>query len=219
MPFLKLESTVEFIKQRQPLIISSGMGLLLMIIVLILSITMSGSHDSKQIKLFSQQLQSDQKQALTQLNRIEHHIAQLSTQVEKIGISNKEIQHIHQQMLILQKNIDQLSQKTDKAYFQKAIAEENQKLIEKLNTIQTRLDPLKKHSATATTLSVHALPFQIAGIDIWNGQPMATIKIGTEFALMAVNDTRSGWTMINIDFDTARVIFKNTHNQYVQVKI
>ena len=63
------------------------------------------------------------------------------------------------------------------------------------------------------------LPFQIMGIDIWNGQPMATIRIGNESDLMAISETRAGWTLIDIDFSISQVIFKSPQNEYLRIKV
>lgn len=193
-------------------------GIALLILILLLAAVLS-LHSGKQIQLSASQLHIDQKQALTQLNRIENHITQLNNHIDKTSIPHEEIQALNQQLATIQNNIDTLNKQTDKTRIQQTLAEENQKLIEKLNSIQNRLDLLKKVSQSNKKLSSKMLPFRIMGIDIWNGQPMATVHIGNDSDLMAISETRAGWTLIDIDFSASQVIFKSPQNEYLRIKV
>jgi hypothetical protein len=175
-------------------------------------------HSSKQVQLATFRLHLDQKQALTQLNQIESHLTQLSSQMNKAYIPRVELQALHQQLSTIQNHIVDISKQTEKLPTQQIAMADNQKLAAKLEAIQRLLVQLKS-PALSPHPALRTLPFHILGIDIWNGQPMATVHMKGEFTLMAVNDTCAGWTLTSIDFETKQVVFKSPQHQYLKIKL
>jgi hypothetical protein len=173
---------------------------------------------SKEIQHTTSQVQRDQKQTLSALDHIENDISAFNTQLNKIGTPQAEIKAMHRELRLIQDAITGLRQDTNNMPTQALLAKENQKLLDKLNTVHTLLTQVKKRPGFGHKLPIR-LPFRVLGIDIWNGQSMAEVEIGSEFALMAVNDTRAGWTLVRIDFDNAQVVFKNSEHHYLNIKL
>lgn len=66
-------------------------------------------------------------------------------------------------------------------------------------------------------LSAKSLPFRVSSIDIWNGTPQATIYDKNGVDLMGKNESRGGWRLVRMSFDTGKVLFQNRHHQFVRL--
>ncbi len=206
------------VKRYWPILLGS-ISLLFIVSVPILFLCFPGFSNNKQFKISTQQLQLNQRQALAQLDRIENRLTQLSNHADKASISSEETQLLNQQLTTIQHGIENLhGEKNDT--IQQAIVKENKQLYQKLDKIQNLLDQFKiKNYSHSLNHSSIAMPFRIISIDIWNGQPMATIQLGREPALMAEGDSRAGWTLVQINFEASEVVFKNRNQQYRRIKV
>lgn len=200
-----------------PIFVSSISLLFIIISLSLLCLRSPDISNNKQLKLSTHQLQLDQKQTLEQLARIENHLTQLNAHTDKANVSSEETQLVKQQLAAIQHSIEILQGDTHEGNIQKAIAKENQVIYQRLDKMQNLLARLKQHSQPVN--SSHTIPFRIISIDIWNGQPMAIIQLGRELALMAEGDSRAGWVLIQINFETAEITFKDSNLQYRRVKV
>jgi hypothetical protein len=68
-------------------------------------------------------------------------------------------------------------------------------------------------------LAPTALPFTVVSIDIWNGEPEATINLNGMPDLLSRGDSRAGWKLASLGFDSGEAIFSNAHHQVVKVRL
>lgn len=176
------------------------------------------------------QLQNDQTLGLKQLNHLQLQLTGLDTTLKQQSVTQL-IQTIQIKLNTLETAIDKLSEQSAPKTLQSIIEIENQKLFahliqsqkikSRINTssqLNTKISNSHKKSYSHY-LTAKSLPFHVIGIDIWNGQAMVTVSNSGESALMALNDTRTSWTLIDLNFETSQVIFKNRRNQLIKITV
>lgn len=198
-------------------LVGGALGFIL-IVTLGVSSTYTTLNTSHQTQLVNSHLQNNQKVALKQLQQIETRLISLNTQLKESAVSTDEIKAISAQLNDIQTVIHKLNNRDSNVQIQSIVEKENQKLFEKLTKVQKLIQQAKQQTVSHR-LSSMALPFQVLGIDIWNGQPMLTVTHQDESALMAKNDSRSGWTLIDLNFESSQVVFKNRQNQFVKLTV
>lgn len=179
------------------------------------------------------QLQSDQILSLKQLKHLQLQLIGLDTTLKQQSVIQS-IQTIEIKLNTLEAAINKLSEQSTSKNLQSIIEAENQKLFTHLvqsQNIKSRINTSNQHNTAKTShsntnqksyshrLTAKSLPFHVTGIDIWNGQAMVTVSNSGESALMALNDTRTGWTLIDLNFETSQVTFKNRRSQLIKVTV
>jgi uncharacterized protein YlzI (FlbEa/FlbD family) len=164
---------------------------------------------------------AEQQQTLIVLNHLEAKVNQLAVQIAHLdqNKAKEEIISINAHLNNIEQTIDQLNSVNSIQLLQEIITQSHDEVINKVAELQQQIQHLKKQLIPPAYLPVSKLPFKVISIDIWNGTPQATIQLNRTADLMAQNDTRSGWTLITINFDPAYVIFKNTRNQRIKVDL
>ncbi len=163
-------------------------------------------------------LSKQQQQLSQQLNSIETHLNNLSTQINKSKTVNPvTVEALSQQLNAIQQGLTNLNQQNNFKNLQTTLENSQQAMVEKLQSLQKNLQQLKQRLSPQVYLPLSTLPFKVISIDIWNGEPEATIMIDGNATLMAKSDTYAGWTLTDISFDPACAIFLNNHHQLVKV--
>ena len=166
----------------------------------------------------SHQKNEQEQLVFQQLNRIENHLATVNQSLQNTHSSSSEqFTHLSNQLNSIQQSISQLNSDERVQQLKTVFSETNQAVIDKLQNLQQTLQQLKKQMTPRQFLSAKALPFKVTSVDIWNGEPQATITIDGSSMLLAKEDTQSGWMLTDISFEPALVIFKNTKQQFVKI--
>lgn len=193
---------------------------LIFIVFLSVALTLNSQQERYLFKTLSD---NTQKQAISAFNHIETLLTQLETKIEKPKMPKIEIHFIAQKIKELETTMQNLNFRAEITSSQLNTIIDNQKIIHNSKAIQPNLlsKAIKKSRALSHKLVMKpgSLPFKVVSIDIWNGHPMVTIKKDTEFSLMEVNESDSGWILTKIDFDTSIATFKNHHQQCLTIKI
>ena len=167
---------------------------------------------------FSYQKTGQEQLVFQQLNRIENHLATVNQALKNIHSSSPEqVAHLSNQLNIIQQSMKQLNTDEKTQQLKTVFSDASQAIMNKLQNLQQTVQQLKKQMTPRQFLSVKALPFKVKSIDIWNGEPQATIAIDGSSMLMAKEDTQSGWMLIDISFEPALAIFRNNKQQFVKV--
>lgn len=199
-------------------LIGGTLGFILLVALGVCS-TYATLNTNQQTQLVNSHLQSNQKITLKQLQQMEARLISLNTQLKENAVSPEEIKAISAQVNDIQSVIHKLNDHDSSSQIQSIVEKENLKLFEKLTKVQKLVQQAKQQTVSHRYLSSMALPFQVLGIDIWNGQPMLTVAHKGESALMAKNDSRAGWTLIDLNFESSQVVFKNRQNQFVKLTV
>lgn len=189
------------------LIALPALGLLL--ILLGLMSHHSNTHDSSQ---------SVQSQKLTQ---IERQLENLSVAVSKPTVSeSSDSPKVQQQLAQIEQQLAGINLPKQSANITGVVLKSKQAVLAKIQAMQTLLQTIQTQVTPKQYLPVTALPFQVAGIDIWNGRPKATLRVGHDVAPpLGVNDSQDGWTLVHLQFSPAEAIFKNARGQEVKVTL
>lgn len=206
----------QFIKNFDPRFI------LLSVVIVILSIVSGflirhfelGDFQKQSVVLA--QISGNQKATLTQLNQMQANLNHLSVAIKNNDLNKEDLTILSKQLTAIEASILHLNPQTSNETLKTLIADENTKLVNQFLKKQKRA---QKHKNSRNTFSLSKLPFNVASIDIWNGQSMATISMGSETTLMGEGDSRSGWTLLAINFDESSAIFKNKYNQLIKLSI
>lgn len=199
--------------------LASGVFGFILVVALGICSTYTTLNTRHQTQLVDFHLQSNQKITLKQLQQMEAQLISLNTQLKVNSVSPDEIKAISAQLNDIQTVIHKLNDHDNSTQIQSIVEKENHKLFEKLTKVQKLIQQAKQQTVSHRYLSSMALPFQVLGIDIWNGQPMLTVAHKGESALMAKNDSRAGWTLIDLNFESSQVVFKNRQNQFVKLTV
>lgn len=163
--------------------------------------------------------QSSEQHVIMHLNQIETTLKNLNATILVNSTGHKiAINDAVNKLNAMQSELVQISTDKQSQEIQGLIIKDNQKITDQLQSIQHQLHHLQQ-TRSKKELSARSLPFQVISVDIWNGEPQATIALYNSVELMAQNDRRSGWKLISISFSPAQVIFKNQHDQYVKINI
>jgi len=167
---------------------------------------------------FSHQRNGQEQLVFQQLNRIENRLATVNQVLQNTHSSSPEqVTHLSNQLNAIQQSISQLNSDERTQQLKTVFSEANQTIIDKLQNLQQTLQQLKKQMTPRQFLSAKALPFKVTSVDIWNGEPQATITIDGSSMLMAKEATQSGWMLTDISFEPALAIFKNNKQQFVKI--
>ena len=157
------------------------------------------------------------------LNRLTHIEARLEVLAKKQDNGQnptaEEMQTISNQLNQMQTEMNGLHIKNNAPQIIDAVNQSNQTLSKALTSLQGQVQSLQSQVHPIHYLPVTALPFSVIGIDIWNGVPKATVKIAGEAALMEVSDSRSGWTLVQLNFTAAEALFVNANQDFVKVRL
>lgn len=78
------------------------------------------------------------------------------------------------------------------------------------------VEALKKPS---NMLADTELPFEVLGLDFWNGVPLVSVKMGVHNDLMGLGETRSGWRLCDMNVQAGSLVFANKHDEQVYINL
>lgn len=198
---------------QQPIV---GGAVLIFIILIFLSFGLLVHHSHKEMPVNV----VSGSTLLQQLKQLETTLTQLSHTLQSSNHDSVASTHtILQQLQTVQSDLKTVSTHQDTHAIQQLLITENHTLSQQFATLQTQVAQIKKQVTPTAYLSISALPFVVIGVDRWNGEAQATIKIQGTADLMARNETRAGWTLMDLTFEPAQAIFKNYKNQLVKVTL
>ena len=89
-----------------------------------------------------------------------------------------------------------------------------------MSHLQMSINQLRERLYPKALLPVSKLPFEVIGIDLWNGQAKASIRSHHQVAPpMMVGDRKDGWTLTHLQFSPAFARFDNQAKQQIEVRL
>lgn len=175
-----------------------------------------------------------------QTDSLKAQLASIKQNLSQSSLSQEKLAELENQMQSLSSSMDTLVDKTQAA--QSAAQQAAQISSENAETakaqvahVDEQLQTIKKAVVLPTYLPVSTLPFQVAGIDFWNGKPMVSIAMkdvngGTQYRLMGQGmafdcqtttdeNACTRWTLRTINTSPDTVIFVNPHGGQVKVVV
>jgi hypothetical protein len=192
-------------------------GLLVVVVMLNLCTLHYDMYDKNSLL----QIKTTDTKTLLQIKQIDHGLRQVVEQLHQSkSLSEETLKSVASKLTEIQSVLDKLPTQDNLLQLQTSVAHINQQLAK--NTIATSptihsKSKAKSGHAYKRTLTPTALPFTVTGIDVWNGEPAATINVNGAPDLMEKNDTRYGWTLVALAFDSRLAVFRNAHRQMVKV--
>jgi TolA-binding protein len=169
-----------------------------------------------------QEVQQDESQPIVlQLGLMENNLKSINQQLQQKQSSTSLQFHVMEEKLnALAQRINMIDLSSHTKQLQDFITKENETMLQRLQTLHIPMQSMPTHKRANTVklyLPQSALPFHVANIDLWNGEPLCTIMVDGRATVMAKHDNYKGWTLITVTFNPARAIFVNAKNQIVKV--
>lgn len=196
--------------------------IMLLVVVALLNLCTCYSNMSSRTSLL--QIKSVDTRTHLQLQAIDADLQAVAQQLqENKALSNTNLKALNTQLAALQTVLAAVPTISNFQQLQTMVAQIQQQLAAQKTVNASNAAHSKKHQAKRYHLHKHltptALPFTVSSIDIWNGTTQATINRNGAPDLMAPGDTRFGWTLVTLSFDTNQAVFKNQHDQRVVVHV
>jgi hypothetical protein len=158
---------------------------------------------------------------LKQLSSIEANLNALIEHVQETPpASSQDVEVLSTQVTKIGTAISALQDQPNTPEIKAAIVASTDALTGQLNSLKQLTIAIKTAVTPKRYLHESTLPFEVVGIDVWNGEAKATIKTVNALAPpMGINETQDGWTLIQLNNVTGEAIFQNEKNQQVLVKV
>lgn len=168
----------------------------------------------------NQSLVPQQNVMTHQLQRLEGKLTLFENAI-KLEQGLAEDSHVFRAQLdSIKTELAQLKTQTTPAAFAVMLQRENQRrLTAKKYRIQTTKQKHHVKTAHVYHASSETLPFQVRNIDLWNGEPMLMVNHQGHTDLLSQQDTLAGWKVINMQFASGRVTFKNRQGRLVKLSL
>lgn len=177
-------------------------------------------QSNHRLLLANQSLSQQQTLILNQLNRLESKLITCETAVKTQQGLAENVKGWQTQLDTIKTELHQLQEHTTPTALAFVIKKENQRL---LTSNQRRFENSKQtnhiKAKSSHYASDHTLPFQVLNIDMWNGEPMVMVNHQGHTDLLSEQDTLAGWTVININFYSGRITFRNRQGRLVTTSL
>jgi hypothetical protein len=177
-------------------------------------------QSNHRLLLANQSLASQQTLILKQLHRLETQFAVCESAVKTHPFLAEDIKACRAQLDTMKTDLHQLQIQTAPAALALFIQKETKRSLTS-NPHQRKNSKQKQHVKTQHARDVRAntLPFHVCTIDLWNGEPMLMVNHENHTDLLSKHDTLAGWTVINIAFDSGKVLFKNRQGRLLKLTL
>ena len=158
---------------------------------------------------------------LKQLNSIEANLNTLIDNVHEVPpASSHDVEVLSTKVMQIGSDLSELKDQPNTPEIKAAIVASTDALSGQLNSLKALTIAIKTAVTPKRYLPESTLPFEVVGIDMWNGEAKATIKTVNALAPpMGVNETQDGWTLVQLNSVTGEAIFQNEKNQQVLVRV
>ncbi len=151
-------------------------------------------------------LQRGMQRLTVQMQQLAKQQGQVSSQGKsQLQALNMQLQHLQQGMV---KTAHSPSPQSEA--FNKTVNTQLARLQQLIGKLQRQITPV-------AYLPVSQLPFQVVGVDYWNGLLRVTLHSGHSYALLSLGDSRDGYQLLSADFKTQQAVFIKKGKRYKAV--
>ena len=152
-----------------------------------------------------------------ELSEIEKHLNSLAVTVSHNN-STKDVRELGRQLQNIEQTINSLKSNAEMLQLKELVTDSKDQITSRLGRIQNIILQIKDQMIPKKYLPSSALPFQVLGIDMWNGQPKVTLELKGELAPpLGINEIQDGWTLKDLQFTPPMVFFENDKGQQVKL--
>jgi antitoxin component HigA of HigAB toxin-antitoxin module len=158
---------------------------------------------------------------LAELSQIEGHLNSLLSQIKQTPpVTSQDIQALSAKVNIISTQLDDIKTTTQQSDLRSVISTSTSHLSEQLENLQKLTLSIKSRVSPQAYLPASVLPFEVVGIDLWNGDLKATLRSGGQLATpMSVSESRDGWRLMQLSTDPMQAIFQNNKGQKVLARV
>ena len=158
---------------------------------------------------------------LAELSQIEGHLNSLLSQIKQTPpVTIQDIQALSAKVNTISTQLDDIKTATQQSDLRSVISTSTSHLSEQLENLQKLTLSIKSRVSPQAYLPTSVLPFDVVGIDLWNGDLKATLRSGGQLATpMSVSESRDGWRLMQLSTDPMQAIFQNNKGQKVLARV
>lgn len=158
---------------------------------------------------------------LAELSQIEGHLNSLLSQIKQTPpVTSQDIQALSTKVNTISTQLEDIKTVTQQSDLRSVISSSTSHLSEQLENLQKLTLSIKSRVSPQAYLSASVLPFEVVGIDLWNGDLKATLRSGGQLATpMSVSESRDGWRLMQLSTDPMQAIFQNNKGQKVLARV
>jgi hypothetical protein len=185
-------------------------GLLVVIIV-----TVIATHQREVQKL------SSVHERVMQLGEIESHLTSIVSELKTTPPETMQaMQSLNVKVDAINHQLEDIKVATDQTQLRSIITGSTKQLSEQLQSLQKMTQSIKSRISPQNYLPVSALPFQVVGIDLWNGDLKATLRSGGQLsAPMGISEVKDGWRLMQLSTNPLQAVFQNSKGQKVLARV